>query len=67
MPLCEMCLKQRKVTAAQVADHILPWKNQKDFLENKLQSLCIKCHNVKTHVFDVQDLIKAKKTKIEFF
>lgn len=67
IPLCEICLSIKKVTAATVVDHIVPWENQTDFLKNDLQSLCHSCHNMKTHVFDVQDLLKKRKTKIEYF
>jgi 5-methylcytosine-specific restriction protein A len=45
-PLCAMCEEQGRVTAAQVADHIVPHNgNSVLFYEGKLQSLCYLCHN----------------------
>lgn len=45
-PLCAECLKQSRVTAARVADHIIPHKGNKElFWSGKLQSLCSDHHN----------------------
>jgi 5-methylcytosine-specific restriction protein A len=49
-PLCRMCAKAGRTTAATVADHIVPHKGDpKLFWEGKLQSLCDadpwRCHS----------------------
>ena len=45
-PLCEMCLKNNIVMAADAADHIVPHKgDQRLFWYGKLQSLCLPHHN----------------------
>lgn len=45
-PLCAYCQLQGKVTAATVADHIVPHrKDEQAFWSNKLQSLCSYHHN----------------------
>jgi len=51
-PLCVMCLKKNKITATKVADHIIPWNTTDEFLNNKLQGLCIECHTNKTFYID---------------
>ncbi|MBO0586127.1 HNH endonuclease [Sporosarcina sp. E16_8] len=48
--LCQHCVRNRVVTAADMVDHIVPLKEEnhlKDVLSN-LQSLCNRCHAIKT-------------------
>jgi len=48
-PLCRMCMKEGKITAAQMVDHIKPRsKGGADFERSNLQPLCNKCHAKKT-------------------
>lgn len=45
-PLCAMCLGKSIVTAAKIADHIVPHKgNEAAFWFGALQSLCPSCHS----------------------
>lgn len=46
-PLCVMCAKLGKVTAATIADHIVPHRGDEAlfFDEGNLQSLCKRCHD----------------------
>ena len=45
-PLCAMCLKSNTMTAARVADHVVPHRGDVvSFWIGKLQSLCTHCHN----------------------
>lgn len=46
-PLCAMCAKLGKVTAATVADHVRPHRGDEAlfFDEGNLQSLCKPCHD----------------------
>ncbi|QNN24347.1 HNH endonuclease [Planctomycetales bacterium ZRK34] len=49
-PLCEQCDREGRTTLATVVDHMTPRSKRKD-LElawSNLQSLCERCHNVKT-------------------
>lgn len=46
-PLCRTCKGNGRVTAASVADHIVPHRGDVDaFWSNELQSLCKTCHDV---------------------
>lgn len=49
-PLCEICLKEDRVTASTVVDHIIPHKGDKKLFWNPKnhQAVCIPCHNRKT-------------------
>ena len=49
-PLCVMCLKEGKYTAAEVVDHITPHRGDaKKFWDvNNWQGLCKKHHDLKT-------------------
>lgn len=48
-PLCELCLKENRITAADVVDHIKEITDGGALLdERNLQSLCSTCHNKKT-------------------
>lgn len=44
-PLCRMCQARGRVTAATVADHVVPHRGDPVLFEGPLQSLCAKCHN----------------------
>jgi 5-methylcytosine-specific restriction protein A len=47
-PLCVMCQKEGRVTAATVVDHIIPHKGDTALFwdtENNWMSLCAHCHN----------------------
>jgi len=44
-PLCQQCLREGKVVAARVADHVEPHHGDVNkFWLGKLQSLCTRCH-----------------------
>lgn len=49
-PLCQACMVDGKVTAANAVDHVFPWQKIGTFAfaKNKFQSLCMPCHSVKT-------------------
>lgn len=49
-PLCVRCKAVGKVTMAGVVDHIIPHKGNKELFSDTTnwQSLCVRCHNVKT-------------------
>lgn len=45
-PLCRMCMARGQVTAARVADHIVPHRGDSElFWNGDLQSLCKPCHD----------------------
>jgi 5-methylcytosine-specific restriction protein A len=47
-PTCRWCAQRGVVTAAVIADHIIPVRGDRNaFLKNELQSLCTQCHNGK--------------------
>jgi 5-methylcytosine-specific restriction protein A len=48
-PLCKHCDDKGIATAAKVVDHIIPMKAGGDPLkETNFQSLCNRCHNIKS-------------------
>lgn len=48
-PLCKHCEQNGEVKAARVVDHIIPIKAGGEPLkESNFQSLCDKCHNIKS-------------------
>jgi len=49
-PLCRHCLREGRVTAATLVDHIVPLSQAPDLrlLRSNLQSLCARCHAFKT-------------------
>lgn len=50
-PLCEHCHQQGRVVPVQLVDHIIPIRGPDDPLrldERNLQSLCRRCHTIKT-------------------
>lgn len=45
-PLCEFCLKDGKVTAATICDHVEPHRgDESKFWSGPFQSLCQTCHS----------------------
>lgn len=44
-PLCAMCDRTGRVTAATVADHVVPHRGDPVLFEGPLQSLCQPCHD----------------------
>lgn len=48
-PLCEMCLKEGKITPVEEVHHILPVNRGGGNEESNLMSLCKSCHN-KIHI-----------------
>lgn len=59
-PLCVYCLKNDKVVAAEVVDHIVPHRgDQKLFWdESNWQPLCKRCHDRKTFAKDVRPVYR---------
>jgi 5-methylcytosine-specific restriction protein A len=49
-PLCEECKRKGIITSAEVVDHIIPHKGNKELFwdESNLQALCKECHDRKT-------------------
>ena len=49
-PLCRHCLREGRVTAATLVDHIVPLSQRLDLRLDRtnLQSLCVRCHSLKT-------------------
>jgi 5-methylcytosine-specific restriction protein A len=49
-PLCRECLKNNIITIATVRDHIIPHKGDPVLFwdKNNRQSLCKRCHDIKT-------------------
>ena len=43
-PLCEMCLKEGRLTPVEEVHHILPISKGGDHRESNLMSLCQSCH-----------------------
>ena len=60
-PLCAMCLKMGRETAATTVDHIQPHKNEYALFWdiNNLQSLCYSCHNATKQMIDVHGYSQA--------
>jgi 5-methylcytosine-specific restriction protein A len=50
-PLCACCTYEGRLTAADVVDHVFPWKTYgpQAFAANLFQSLCAPCHSRKTN------------------
>ena len=46
--LCQLCIRQNKLTAATDVDHIVSKSAGGSENESNLQSLCRKCHKIKT-------------------
>ena len=53
-PLCVMCEKEGRLTAANVIDHIIPHKGDKELFwdRSNWQSLCKRHHDIKTATED---------------
>ena len=49
-PLCQSCLLDGRIEAAQHVDHVFPWRalGKQAFANNLFQSLCGACHSYKT-------------------
>ncbi|WP_371263772.1 HNH endonuclease signature motif containing protein [Paenibacillus sp. UNC496MF] len=49
-PLCTRCIKENRITAATIVDHIRPHKGDKALFwdRNNWQPLCKSCHDTKT-------------------
>ncbi len=57
-PLCRRCATLGRTTPAVMVDHILPIADGGAVLdEDNLQSLCIRCHGIKTS----GDLLKRRR------
>ena len=61
-----MCLKERKLKVARVADHVTAWTCALEFWTGPLQSLCLEHHSLKTALVDLPERIRRKKTEIRF-
>lgn len=48
-PLCCYCLKEGRVTAASIRDHIVPLQEGGSEDDSNVQALCKSCHDIKTH------------------
>ncbi len=48
-PLCEMCLKEGRLTPVEEVHHILPISRGGDHRESNLMSLCQSCHTKLHH------------------
>lgn len=61
-PLCEFCEKRGRVVLATEVDHIIPIKidMDKSLDEDNLQSLCHRCHMIKTKRVD-ERLLSGKE------
>lgn len=44
-PLCRYCARQGRVTAATVADHVVPHRGDVELFHGELQPLCAACHS----------------------
>jgi 5-methylcytosine-specific restriction enzyme A len=52
-PLCAMCAKEGRIVAAEIADHVIPHKNNTDlFWDGALQSLCKRHHDSTKQSFE---------------
>lgn len=53
-PLCVRCAEKDLITIATVVDHIVPHKGDMDLFwdESNWQSLCKRCHDIKTATED---------------
>jgi 5-methylcytosine-specific restriction protein A len=63
--LCQKCLKEKRITSAEVVDHIIPVKVEWSLRLslNNLQSLCNACHNRKT----AEDMKKYREGRVKKF
>lgn len=62
-PMCEACLKRGVIRKVDIADHIVPikedWSKRLDYAN--LQALCIVCHNIKSE----KEVKERKKIKLK--
>jgi 5-methylcytosine-specific restriction protein A len=47
-PTCRECRKNGRITAAKIADHIIPLSKGGSREADNLQPLCVPCHTAKT-------------------
>nr|WP_305775513.1 HNH endonuclease signature motif containing protein [Ferrovum sp.] len=49
-PLCAACEGKGRITPAQVVDHVIPHRGDKQLFwdRNNWQALCKRCHDIKT-------------------
>jgi len=65
-PLCEYCRRDyRRITLATICDHAKPWNTWEEFVKGPFVSSCHSCHNKKTFLYDVPQLIKEERTKLK--
>ncbi|AMV60125.1 Hypothetical protein ADU71_0448 [Pediococcus damnosus] len=61
--MCEACLKRGVIRKVDIADHIVPikedWSKRLDYAN--LQALCIVCHNIKSE----KEVKERKKIKLK--
>ena len=57
-PLCVICQAQGRVTPANVVDHIIPHRGDRELFDDpdNLQALCAPCHSRKTQQETAQGL-----------
>ena len=61
-PLCEECRKRGLVEAATIVDHVVSHRGDKNaFWTGALQSLCARCHDLKTK--DERDVLAGRWQK----
>ena len=59
-PLCKMCKDNNVISKGEVVDHITPIQNGgSEWNVNNLQTLCNKCHKIKTN----KEMNERKKNK----
>ena len=53
-PLCKKCEENGRITLAEVVDHVIPHKGDKQLFwdQNNWQPLCKPCHDIKTATED---------------
>ena len=64
-PLCVECLKDNRVTTAQIVDHVIPHKGDHILFwdENNWQSLCKRHYDIKTAKEDGKEIAGLQKKK----
>jgi hypothetical protein len=52
-PLCEFCLREKRLTPARIADHVVPHRGDVNlFMLGRLQSLCKPCHDIRKRIVE---------------
>jgi 5-methylcytosine-specific restriction protein A len=63
-PLCRMCKSEGRITAASVADHVIPHRGDiNSFWLGELQSLCTFHHNSTKKIFYLIHAIRLTTTQ----